>query len=99
MSIYAIWESRFPTPQAAEGRAATEAIWQDMPCFDGYLSHELVADIDDPGHVLVISQWASRAHADESLRRYAEHPNALAVNSLVAEPRRRILAIAIRSGG
>ena len=92
MPIYAIWESRFPAPRAAEGRAVTEAIWRDMPCFEGYLHHELLVAADDPGHVLVVSQWASRAHADESLRLYAEHPNARAANSLVAEPRRRILA-------
>jgi quinol monooxygenase YgiN len=92
MSIYAIWESRFPAGQAAEGRAVTEAIWRDMPCFEGYLNHEVLVDVDDPGHLLVVSQWASREHADESLRRYAEHPNARAANNLVAEPRRRILA-------
>ena len=92
MPIYAIWESRFPAPQAATGRAVTEAIWRDMPCFEGFLGHELLVDIDDPGHLLVVSQWASREHADESLRLYAEHPNARTANNLVAEPRRRILA-------
>jgi quinol monooxygenase YgiN len=92
MPIYSIWESRFPAERAAEGRAVTEAIWRDMPCFEGYLSHELLVDADDPGHLLLVSRWASREHADESLRRYAEHPNARAANSLVAEPRRRILA-------
>jgi quinol monooxygenase YgiN len=92
MPIYAIWESRFPAPRAAEGRVVTEAIWRDMPCFEGYLGHELLVDIDDPGHLLVVSRWVSREHADESLRLYAEHPNARAANSLVAEPRQRILA-------
>jgi quinol monooxygenase YgiN len=91
MPIYAIWESRFPAPRAAQGRAVTEAIWRDMPCFAGYLSHELLVDIDDPGHLLVVSQWASQEHADESLRLYATHPNVRAANKLVAEPRRRIL--------
>jgi quinol monooxygenase YgiN len=92
MPIYAIWESRFPAPRAAEGRAVTEAIWRDMTSFEGYLNHELLVDIDDPGHLLVVSQWVSREDADESLRLYAEHPTARAANDLVAEPRRRILA-------
>ena len=90
--VYVIWESRFPAERVAQGRTATEAIWRDMPSFDGYLSHELLVDPDDPGHLLVLSQWASREQADESLRRYATHPNARAANSLVTEPRRRILA-------
>jgi quinol monooxygenase YgiN len=97
MPIYAIWESRFPAPRAATGRAVTEAIWRDMTSFAGYRVHELLVDVDDPGHLLVVSQWASREHADESLRRYAEHPNARAANALVAAPRRRILAT--RAGG
>ena len=92
MAIYSIWESRFPAPRAAAGRAVTEAIWRDMTSCEGYLSHEVLVDIHDPGHLLVVSQWSSREHADESLRRYAEHPNARALNNLVAEPRRRILA-------
>jgi quinol monooxygenase YgiN len=90
--IYSIWESRFAAQRAAEGRTVTEAIWRDMLKCEGYLSHELLIDADDPGHLLVVSQWASREHADESLRRYATHPNAQAANRLVVEPRRRILA-------
>jgi quinol monooxygenase YgiN len=92
MPIYSIWESRFPAARAAEGRALTESIWRDMPSFEGYLSHELLVDADDAGHLFVVSQWTSREHADESLRLYATHPNAMAANSLVAEPRRRIVA-------
>ena len=92
MAIYSIWESRFPAPRAAAGRAVTEAIWRDMTSCEGYLDHDLLADIDDPGHLMVVSRWASRKDADESLRRYADHPNARAANDLVAEPRRRILA-------
>jgi quinol monooxygenase YgiN len=92
MPVYSIWESRFPAARAAEGRAVTEAIWRDTPSFEGYLSHELLVDADDPGHLLVVSRWTSREHADESLRRYATHPNARTANGLVAEPRRRILA-------
>ena len=97
MPIYVIWESRFPEGQAAAGRTVTEAIWRDMPCFEGYLDHELLVAADDPGHLLVVSRWASQEHADESLRLYSEHPNARAANSLVAEPRRRI--VATRAGG
>jgi quinol monooxygenase YgiN len=93
MAIYSIWESRFPAGSADEGRAVTEAIWRDMTDYDGYLEHELLIDADDPGHLLVVSQWESREHADEVLRQYAGHPNALAANSLVTEPRRRIVAV------
>ena len=93
MTVYSIWESKFPPNAAAQGRAVTESIWRDMPTFDGYLSHELLIDDDDPGHLLVVSRWASREHADASLRAYAGHPNVQAANRLVSEPRRRTIAI------
>jgi quinol monooxygenase YgiN len=92
VTTYAIWESRFSAARAGQGRAVTEAIWRDMPDFEGYLGHELLIDADDPGHLLVVSRWTSQECADESLRLYAKHPNAGAADSLVAEPRRRILA-------
>jgi heme-degrading monooxygenase HmoA len=93
VAVYSIWESRFPARSAGEGRAVTEAIWRDMLEYDGYLDHELLVDADDPGHLLVVSRWESREHADEALRRYAGHPNARAANKLVSEARRRILAV------
>jgi quinol monooxygenase YgiN len=98
MSIYSIWESRFPATAAAEGRAVTEAIWRDMTGYDGYLDHELLIDADDPGHLLVISQWTTRERADATLRDYATHANARAANHLVAEPRRRFVAIRNEAG-
>lgn len=97
MAIYSIWESRFPAAAAAEGKAITEAIWRDMPSYDGYLSHELLVDADDPGHLLVVSQWTSRERADAVLRDYATHPNARAANELVIQPRGRFVATAISS--
>jgi len=92
MAIYSIWESRFPPQAAADGLAVTEAIWADMPAYDGYLEHIVLVDEDDPGHLLVISQWASRSHADAVLRDYRSHPNAREADRLVAEPRRRFVA-------
>ena len=50
-----------------------------MLSFDGYLEHELIEDLDDPGHLLVVSRWESREAADAALS-YASHPNAMRVN-------------------
>lgn len=94
MSIYSIWESRFPPESAPEGIRITQAIWRDMLSFDGYLTHELVQDLDEDGHLMVVSQWASREAADAALS-YAAHPNATLVNALVSEPRRRVVAAAL----
>jgi heme-degrading monooxygenase HmoA len=92
MPIYSIWESRFPAGDAEDGLAVTESIWHDMLDFDGYVSHELLVDDDDRDHLLVVSQWASRQHADDALRRYRGHANAEHADRLVSEPRRRFVA-------
>jgi quinol monooxygenase YgiN len=98
MPIYSVWESHFPPEASKEGRAVTEAIWRDMTQFDGYLAHELIEDLDDPGHLLVVSQWTKRQRADEVLREYANHPNARRANELVSRPRIRILGHAVPNG-
>jgi hypothetical protein len=96
MPVYAVWESRFPPEAADEGRAITEAIWcDDMPRFDGYLMHELIEDLDDPGHLLVVGQWTTRERADEVLREYATHPNARRAHELVSRRRTRFLGHAV----
>ena len=88
MSVYSIWESRFPAETSEEGISVTKEIWHDMLSFDGYLAHELIQDLDQQGHLIVISRWASRAAADAAMS-YASHPNARRADQLVSQPRRR----------
>ena len=92
MTVYSIWESQFPPEATAAGRAVTERIWADMQGCEGYTGHELLHDLDDPGHLLVVSRWESRERADQVLVEYAGNPNALEANRLVASPRRRFVA-------
>jgi len=87
MSVYSVWESHFPLDASEEGRQLTEAIWGDMPAFEGYISHALIEDLDDAGHLLVVSQWTTRERADISVQKYADHSNARRVNELVSRPR------------
>lgn len=93
MSVYSIWESRYPPQRREEGLAVTRAIWADMPEFEGWLGHEIVQDLDDPGHLFVISRWQSR-HAANAAMSYASHPNARRADDLVSEPRRRTVGVA-----
>jgi quinol monooxygenase YgiN len=88
VSVYSIWESRFPAETAQEGISVTRAIWHDMLAFNGYLAHELIQDLDQPGHLIVVSRWASREDADAAMS-YLSHPNAKRAEQLVSEPRRR----------
>ena len=91
MAIFSIWESHFPEQNADEGRALTDAIWRDMTAFRGYVSHEIIEDLDHPGHLLVVSEWTARDRADDVLREYSSHPDARRANELVSQPRARFV--------
>ncbi len=95
MGKYSVWEFRFAAGTAQEGLGVAEDIWHDMLAFEGYVGHELIRDLDDPGHLLVVSQWSSRQRADEVLVEYAGHPNARRAEQLVSEPRRRFVGQAV----
>jgi quinol monooxygenase YgiN len=95
MNVTVLWESRFPAASAEGGLEVTRKIWQDMRQFPGYVDHEIVRDLDDPGHVLVISHWTSREALETVKNRYRGHPNVVLMNQLAAEPRRRWIAMRV----
>jgi quinol monooxygenase YgiN len=97
VSVYSIWESTFPADRSEEGAKATRAIWADMPGFDGYLAHEIIEDAYQPGHLFVVSRWASREAADAAMV-YRSSPNAQRVDALVSAPRRRTVGRLIDAG-
>jgi heme-degrading monooxygenase HmoA len=91
MAVYSIWDFHYPSDNIERGLVVAQAIWADMRDCDGYLGHELVRDLDDPGHLMVVSRWSSRERADAVLAAYADHPNAREANQLVDRPRRRFV--------
>jgi quinol monooxygenase YgiN len=97
MSVYTIWESTFPADRRQEGAEVTRAIWNDMRDFEGYVAHEIVEDLNDPGHLFVVGRWDSRGAADAALG-YQTSPNAQRVDALVSAPRRRTVGRAIDVG-
>lgn len=97
MSVYTIWESEFTADRRQEGAAITRAIWDDMRDFDGYVTHEIVEDLDHLGHLFVVGRWESREAADAALS-YRTSPNVRRVEALVSAPRRRTVGRPIDAG-
>ncbi len=88
VSVYSIWESAFPADRRQEGAEITRRIWADMRLFDGYLAHEIVEDLDRPGHLFVVSRWESREAADAAMS-YRSSPTAQRADALASGQRRR----------
>ena len=64
-------EMKRPSAYArTEGLTLAEAIGNDMPPLDGYLDHEVIQDVNDPGHLMVNTHWQSQAQAQAVLNHY-----------------------------
>jgi len=97
MNLTVLWESRFPPASAEGGLEVTRKIWQDMRQCSGYVDHEIVRDLDDGGHLLVISHWISREAVETVKNRYGHHPNVVLLNQLATEPRRRWIGMRVEN--
>jgi hypothetical protein len=74
MPAYSVWESRLYPRKRKRVARSPDAIRRDRTQFDGCLTHELIGDVDDPGHLLVVSQWTTGHRVDEVLREYPTIP-------------------------
>jgi heme-degrading monooxygenase HmoA len=95
MSVTVVWEAYFGQQSAEGGQATIKRIWDDMTRCAGYIDHETIVDLNDSGHVLVVSHWNSREAADRVREEYSRNPNALEANRLALEPRRRIVGTVV----
>ncbi len=95
MNVTVISESRFAPASAEGGLEVTRKIWQDMRQLPGYVDHEIVCDLDDPGHVLVLSHWSSREAVETVKNRYGHHPNVVLATQLAMQPRRHWIGMRV----
>ena len=58
--VTVIWETWLNSGSEDKGLALTRRIWTDMTLFQGYMSHSILIDEDDKGHLLVVSEWTTR---------------------------------------
>lgn len=70
MTFVSMFEFRFLAQHSDEGRDLARAIGADMPALDGYVGHEVVQDVADPGHFMVNTRWASREQGEAVLGAY-----------------------------
>lgn len=87
--ITVVWETWLKPGSEDEGLALTRRIWSDMPHFQGYVSHFILRDGDEKGHLLVISEWTTREAADRIRDEYANAEPVRLITPLLAKPRNR----------
>ena len=55
MSAASVFDFRFDAQNAVEGAELATAIGGDMPATAGYIRHEVIREVTDPGHGAVIT--------------------------------------------
>lgn len=86
MNVTSLFEFKFPPEKQAEGVSLAQAIGNDMPSKEGYVSHEVVQDVSDPGHVMVNTQWSSQDVAESVLSVYNNDDKIKQATDLLGKP-------------
>ncbi|MCL7423383.1 MAG: antibiotic biosynthesis monooxygenase [Methylobacter sp.] len=87
--ITVIWDTWLKPGTEEQGLRLTRQVWSDMRRFDGYVSHRLFIDQDEPGHIIAIADWRSRADADAVREKYQNSETIRQLIALLARPRER----------
>ena len=74
MSVKSMFDFKFSAATREEGLRLVTAVGHDMLPLDGYLDHEVIQDVKDPGHLMVNTHWSSREQADAVLGKYKDDP-------------------------
>ena len=83
MNVKSMFDFKFPAKSQDEGLRVAEAIGADMPAEEGYLSHEVIQDVSDAGHVMVNTLWKSREVAESVLSVYNNDPKIKQATDLI----------------
>lgn len=70
MAVQSVFEFKFAGANIEEGFEVARSVGADMPATAGYISHEVIRDLEDDGHVMVTTRWGEKAQADAVLSEY-----------------------------
>jgi quinol monooxygenase YgiN len=87
--VTVVWETWLKRGAEEEGLALTRRTWSDMTRFAGSVSHVILRDVDEKGHLLVVSEWTSREAADRTREAYATAEPVQLITPLLVKPRNR----------
>lgn len=93
MDVTVVWDSWLKPGAEAEGLRLTRQVWSDMRAFEGYVSHQILVDLEAPGHIIALGRWRSREDADRVRERYKDSETIRQLVPLLARPRDRWLTV------
>lgn len=89
MRITVVWDTWLRPGTEAEGLQLTRQVWSEMRSFEGFVSHQILIDQHDPGHIIALAQWRRLADADAVREKYKDSETIRRFTPLLARPRDR----------
>lgn len=87
--ITVVWDTWLKQGAESDGLRLTRQVWSDMRGFDGYVSHKLLIDQDDPRHIIALGRWESMQDADRVRDLYKDSETIRQLTPLLERPRER----------
>lgn len=85
VAITAVLDLHVKPELVAQAPAALHTILVDTRAFDGCLGVEVLVELDDPAHIVVVERWASEDH-DAAYRAWRAGDGQSNLASFLAEP-------------
>ena len=89
MPVTVVWDTWLKPESVTEGLRLTRQVWSDMRSFDGYISHQLLIDEDNPAHIIALGIWRHRQDADGVRGLYKDSETIRLLTPLLVRPRER----------
>ena len=83
MAVASVFEFRFSPDAAREGVDIARAIGADMPATAGCTGYDVITDIADPGHVIVLTRWNTQGEGEAVLSSYIHDPKVTRATELL----------------
>lgn len=94
MSVKSMFDFKFPVNVQQEGLSLCHQIGHDMVTLDGYVSHEVLQDVKDPGHIMVNTEWSSPEACTAVLSKYQHGRHVTHATALIgSEPTGFVAAV------
>jgi quinol monooxygenase YgiN len=83
MPVSSVFDMRFPRENADEGFSLSLAIGSDMTATADCTGYDVIRDLADPGHVVIVTRWSSQSGGENVLATYYLDPKISRVTELL----------------
>lgn len=85
MRAASVFDFRFKAADAEEGERLATAVGGDMSATEGYIRHDVIGDVQDPGHFAVVTYWHEQAQGEAVLGVYINDDKIERATRLIGE--------------